>query len=411
MIRTCSGEAVLMAAISGRALAESARRGGYLPLVADFFCDQDTVAAAAAHVQIDGSFARGFRETELMTALERLAAQHAPIGVVCGTGFEDRPHMLAKLAQRWRLYGNDADKVAQVKDPELFAEICRRCDVPFPRISLQPPARDGFVAKRRGGSGGAHVSNHIVSNHIVSNHIANHLADASEREARDGIYYQARVPGRPMSALLLANGVSAIVLGFSAQWANPTPCQPFRYGGAVQPADIPPDVAMRLEKAACRLASGLSLTGLNSADFMVDGDDFWIVEINPRPGATLDIFEAAGSGAMAESHSLFALHMAACRGDLVDAAPRLAGAKASAICYAARDVTIPDGFAWPDWSADRPNGGLAISAGEPLCTVHAGAAVAVDAKALVEERLALIDTWVCGWTQNSEGGPDHEQHR
>jgi predicted ATP-grasp superfamily ATP-dependent carboligase len=400
MTRTCSGEAVLMAAISGRALAESARRGGYLPLVADFFCDQDTVAAAAAHVQVDGSFARGFRETELMTALERLAAQHAPIGLVCGTGFEDRPQMLAKLAQRWRVYGNDADNVARVKDPELFADVCRRCDAPFPGISLQPPARDGFVAKRRGGAGGAHVVNHV----------ANHLADASEREARDDIYYQARVPGRPVSALLLANGVTAIVLGFSAQWANPTPRQPFRYGGAVQPADISPDLAGRLEKAACRLASALSLTGLNSADFMVDGDHFWIVEINPRPGATLDIFEAAGSGSMGASDSLFALHMAACRGDLVDAAPRLAGAKASAICYAACNVTMPDDFAWPDWSVDRPNGGLAIKAGEPLCTVHAGAAAAVDAKALVEERLALIDTWMRDWTQ-SGGATDHEQHR
>jgi predicted ATP-grasp superfamily ATP-dependent carboligase len=340
--------------------------------------------AAQAHVQVDGSFADGFRERELMTALERLAAQHAPMGIVCGTGFEDRPQMLAQLARRWRLYGNDADKVARVKDPEIFAAICCRCGVSFPEISLQPPAREGFVAKRRGGSGGAHV------------------ADASRSTVRDDIYYQARVPGRPVSALLLANGVDAVVLGFSAQWAHPTSRQPFRYGGAVRPADIPADVAARLEKAACRLASAFSLTGLNSVDFMVDGDDFWIVEINPRPGATLDIFETCGSGA--GRSSLFAQHMAACTGDLIDEAPRLDGAKASAICYAAVDVTAPDRFKWPAWSADRPNGGLAIKAGEPLCTVHAGAATAADAKALVDERLALIHTlmrtWTFAWTQD-----------
>src|SRR5579871_441863 len=151
-------KAVLMAAISGRALAESARRGGYLPLVADFFGDQDTLAAAAAHVQVDGGFAKGFCAPELTAALEKLAAQHAPIGIVCGTGFEDRPHVLSTLAQRWRLYGNDADKVARVKDPEIFASVCRSCGVPFPEVSLQPPAREGWVAKRRGGSGGAHVA-------------------------------------------------------------------------------------------------------------------------------------------------------------------------------------------------------------------------------------------------------------
>jgi predicted ATP-grasp superfamily ATP-dependent carboligase len=153
----------------------------------------------------------------------------------------------------------------------------------------------------------------------------------------------------------------------------------------------------------------LSLTGLNSADFMVDGDDFWIVEINPRPGATLDIFETGPLpslprklGREGTRHSLFSLHMAACAGDLIDEAPPLDGARASAICYAVRDVTVPEQFAWPDWSADRPNGGLAIKAGEPLCTVHAGAATAADARALTDERLALIDAWTRGWTQDAK---------
>jgi predicted ATP-grasp superfamily ATP-dependent carboligase len=284
------------------------------------------------------------------------------------------------LAQRWRLYGNDADKVARVKDPEIFASVCGSCGVPFPQISLQPPAREGWVAKRRGGSGGAHV------------------AHALDGDARHDTYYQARVPGRPISALLLANGIAAVVLGFSAQWVSPTRRQPFRYGGAVRPADIPPELADRLAKAACRLAAALSLTGLNSADFMVDRDDFWIVEVNPRPGATLDIFEI--SGVETRGCSLFSLHMAACTGDLIDEAPRLEGARASVICYAACDFIAPDRFEWPVWSSDRPNGGIAIRAGEPLCTVHADAAAIVEAKALAEARLAVINTWMREWTQD-----------
>jgi predicted ATP-grasp superfamily ATP-dependent carboligase len=367
-------ESVLLAAISGRALAQSARRGGYLPLVADFFADQDTVAAAHACARIDGGFSQGFREPDLTAALERLAAQRTPIGIVCGTGFEDRPHLLEQLGDRWHLYGNGAGTVARVKDPTHFASVCRFCDVPFPEISLRPPERKGFLAKRRGGSGGAHVAN------------------ASGSSSREDVYYQAHVPGQPVSALLLANGVSAIVLGLSTQWANPTSRQPFRYGGAVQPADIPLGVARRIEKAACRLAAALSLTGLNSADFMVDGGDFWVVEINPRPGATLDIFETGDVETGRDS--LFSLHIAACSGDLVDEAPQLDGAKASAICYAARDLTAPHRFGWPDWSADRPNPGIAIGAGEPLCTVHADACSAADAKALLDERMALIHAWM-----------------
>jgi predicted ATP-grasp superfamily ATP-dependent carboligase len=368
--------AVLIAAISGRALAVSARRGGYLPLVADFFGDQDTAAVAQRHVTLGGELAQGFREHELMEALEHLALQYAPAGIVCGTGFEDRPQLLARLAQRWPLFGNSADKVARAKDPEIFAALCRDCGIAHPRVSLSPPAaRNSWVAKRRGGSGGRHV------------------AAASAKEFGEGVYYQSRVPGKPVSALLLANGVSAIVLGFSEQWACPTPRQPFRYGGAVRPAAIASGLAERLAQSACGLAAALSLTGLNSADFMVDGDDFWILEINPRPGATLDIFEADGA-------SLFSLHTGACAGDLPDEPPRLDGAKASAIFYADRDVIAPQRFEWPNWSADRPNAGIAIKAGEPLCTVHAVAATGVEARALVDERLASVHIWTHDWAHD-----------
>jgi predicted ATP-grasp superfamily ATP-dependent carboligase len=370
-------EAVLIAAVSGRALAVSARRGGYLPLVADFFGDQDTAAAAEAHVPFGGGLIHGIREHQLIEALERLAAQYAPIGVVCGTGFEDRPHMLARLAQRWRLFGNSANAIAMVKDPKIFAGFCRDCDIAHPPLSSSPPpAGEDWLAKRRGGSGGIHV------------------AAASGKEFEKDTYFQCRVPGTPVSALLLANGVSAIVLGFSAQWACPTSRQPFRYGGAVRPADVASGVAKRLSESACRITAAFSLTGLNSADFMVDGDDFWILEINPRPGGTLDIFEPDGG-------SLFLLHMAACAGDLIAEPPHLDGAKASAIFYAERDVITPARFEWPDWSADRPNAGIAIKAGEPLCTVHADAGTAMEAKALVNERLSLIHTSMDGWAHEN----------
>ncbi len=378
-------EAVLIAAVSGRALAVSARRSGYLPLVADFFGDQDTVSAAQACEPLEGGFAQGFREHQLVEALERLAARHAPIGIVCGTGFEDRPHLLARLAQRWQLFGNDADTVAMVKDPHVFAAICRDCDIAHPRVALSPPpAPAGWVVKRRGGAGGCHV------------------AVSSGKECREGVYYQSRVPGAAVSALLLANGVSAIVLGFSAQWSCPTLHQPFRYGGAVQPADIAPGVADRLADAACRLAGRLSLKGLNSADFIVDGDNFWVLEINPRPGATLDIFET-------EERSLFALHITACRGDLIVDAPRLDSAKASAIFYAGDDVIAPAGFEWPKWCADRPSAGVAIKAGEPLCTVHASATTAMEARTIANERLALVETWTHHWTHDRMRMKSHEQ--
>jgi len=67
--------AVLIAAVSGRALAASARRAGFVPLVADCFADDDTLALAHTHVRLRWGAARGIDAGELLEALERLAAR------------------------------------------------------------------------------------------------------------------------------------------------------------------------------------------------------------------------------------------------------------------------------------------------------------------------------------------------
>jgi predicted ATP-grasp superfamily ATP-dependent carboligase len=359
--------AVLIAAASGRALAQSARRAGYLPLVADFFADQDAAALAHAVVRIEHGLARGMDEDRLLAACETLARSRQPIGVVYGTGFEDRPQLLARLGERWRLVGNDPQTVARVKDPHAFAALCRDCDIPHPDTIPSPPREPGgWLAKRKGGAGGSHI--------------ASVTAQAS---ANDQFYFQRAAPGMPVSALFLADGRRAMVLGFSTQWASPTARRRFRYGGAVRPAALAPGAADALAAALQRLMQAIPLVGLNSADFLVDGDEFRLLEINPRPGATLDVFEPAEG-------SLFALHVAACEGQLTSTLPRFDGACAAAIVYAERDIAAAPAMQWPDWTADRPQPGTAIKAGEPLCTVKAAAATAAAAKARVDERLATV---------------------
>jgi predicted ATP-grasp superfamily ATP-dependent carboligase len=359
--------AVLIAAASGRALAQSARRGGFLPLVADFFADQDTAALAHDVVRLEHGLAHGMQEHSLLAALETLDRSRQPIGVVCGTGFEDRPQLLARIGERWRLLGNAAQTVARAKDPAAFATLCRDCDIAHPDTVASPPGEAGaWLAKRKGGAGGGHIAR------------AN-----THRRANGEYYFQRATAGMPVSALFVADGRRAVTLGFSTQWASPTGRRPYRYGGAVRPAVLAAAVADALVSAVQRLMQAIPLVGLNSADFLVDGDEFRLLEINPRPGATLDVFEPTEG-------SLFALHVAACEGRLSDAPPRLDGACAAAIVYAESDIVASPTTEWPDWTADRPVPGTAIKAGEPLCTVKATAATAAAAKDRVDERLAMV---------------------
>ncbi len=203
------------------------------------------------------------------------------------------------------------------------------------------------------------------------------------RPPRRGYYLQQRIAGQPISALLLANGRDAQVLGFSEQWAAPLPGRPFRYGGAVRPAALGPALASDMAASAARVASASGLIGLNSADFLVRQDGFTLLEVNPRPGATLDIFAEA-------EPMLFDMHVRACTGRLPEAMPVFPGAAGSEVVYVPRRCALPEGFAWPDWAADRQPPGIAVPAEGPLCTVQARADDAKSVRRLLRERVAEI---------------------
>jgi hypothetical protein len=122
------------------------------------------------------------------------------------------------------------------------------------------------------------------------------------------------------------------------------------------------------------------LKGLQNADFLLQKDEFWLLEVNPRPGISLDCFDSD------PNLPLFAAHIRACEGFLPENAPVLQGTRACNVVYARRALTLPEEIAWPDWVADRPAGGSAIPAGAPVCTTLATSTDAAKAEALVTAR-------------------------
>jgi predicted ATP-grasp superfamily ATP-dependent carboligase len=376
------GASLLVVAVSGRALAASARRAGLVPLVADFFADADTRRIAHSCRKVAGDLKRGFEWKALAPALAALAeAAPSPLlGVVYGAGFEDRPALLAKIAERWPLLGNDESVVARVKAPEMFFAELARLGIPHPRTVMDPPAEAGdWLAKRQGGAGGSHV----VTSHIVTNQAATRRMGTGGRAA-GRIYFQEKVEGRPVSALFAGTGTSTRVLGFSEQWEAPTPGARWRYGGAARPAELSRDLEARLTESVERVAQCFALRGLGSADFLVNGDEARLLEVNPRPGATLDIFDS-------EADPLLRIHLEAVLDNRLPTALRnLPAATASAIVYATEPITVTQTMIWPDWTADQPGIGERIDKDRPICTVWARSRTKVEARRLVEERSSII---------------------
>lgn len=357
----------MIAAASARALAAAARGAGCRPLAADFFGDMDTQELCARSFPIENGLESGFTAETLIPALEALSRGEAPCGVVYGAGFEDRPELLAALARRWPVFGNTAGTVRRVKDPLRLAELCAKLKIPHPEVFMQRPRDCGeWLIKFAGGSGGTHVA-----------------PAASVPLSSENIYYQRMAKGDPVSILFLADGHSAQTLGFSRQWAAPAPGAPFRFGGSLRPAGLPAETERALRRAAEAVAAACGLRGLNSIDFLVDGKDWTLIEINPRPGATLDIFEDA-------TGSLFKAHVEACLGRLPKKPLQFPGAAAAAIAYARHDISSMPSMAWPAWAADRQKPQSRLRPHDPLCTVKAWAREPRRAYALAGARVKAI---------------------
>lgn len=365
-------DAILIAAQAGRALAEAARRAGLRPYVADLFGDSDTLAAAEAYQPLPGRFGAAAASGATLAALDRLAAVAGPaVGLVLGSGFEDAPNLIGHLAARHRLIGASSETVAALKDPLAFAALCGRLGVPHPAVATGPPEDpSAWLLKRAGGSGG------------------HHIRPASRPRAPEGHYLQARVPGRPHALNFLADGRTIRILAVTEQWCAPSPIRPYRYGGAlargigeapVLPAALVDTIAAGVE----RIVAATGLRGLGSADLLIDGAAWWLTEINPRPGATLDILDR-------RPMPLLAAHIAACLGAMPDPGPYPAGAAAAQICYADRELApVPD-LAWPDCVRDRPCPGSVVRRDAPLCTVLAEGADRAEVLALLETRTAQL---------------------
>ncbi len=360
--------AILIAAASARALAGAARRAGYLPLVVDFFCDTDTCDAAPAHRLVEDGLDLGFRRDTLLPALDALADPNEPIGFVYGAGFEDRADLLDEIGTRWRLFGNPPDVVRRVKDPPALAALCERLGIAHPETRLSRPADPaGWLSKSIGGSGGSHVT-----------------PASTTRECDAGaIYYQRVATGDPVSVLFLGDGREAQVIGTSRQWTAPARGEPFRYGGCLRPAELSAKVADRLDEAAHEVTRACGLVGLVSIDFLVEDDEVTLVEINPRPGATLDIFE--------DDHgSLVHAHVEACLGRLPREPFRFDGAAAAAVAFSRREIASMPPLDWPDWAADRQRPHTLLPADAPLCTIKAVGAEPAHARTLAFERRDII---------------------
>jgi predicted ATP-grasp superfamily ATP-dependent carboligase len=347
---------ILLVSVSARMLAELAVREGHEVIALDRFGDLDLQRLCPSVSNMRDLGGRGGM-AELVDAADGIAAD----AVVYGAGLENRPDLVERLAAGRTLLGCAPGTLRRVRDPAVLGASLRNAGLAYPRtFSARDAPRRADRARpwlrkpvRGGGGRGIRVWR-------------------GGRLAGD-VVVQERIGGLPCSAAAVADGRAAALLGVSEQLIGRRAlgARGFTWCGNVAPPRLPARERHALGEAAreicAHLAAAFGLRGLFGVDLVWDGTRAWVVEVNPRPSASLETLEAV-SGVRS-----FAAHLEACAGHL----PRLPAAAASeaqaagkAVVYATRDGRVLDTGDWADRGIrDVPHPGEPIGAGHPICTL------------------------------------------
>jgi predicted ATP-grasp superfamily ATP-dependent carboligase len=357
-------QTLLIMGNSGRAMAESAVRSGYQVTVLDGFCDQDTLAIAECW-----PISQEFQQLDLDIFVDEIVS-NAPkqaCGLVYGAGLEASTELLNRLKNHFPLFGNDPSVLELLRKPRRFFSLLKRLEIPYPEVSFTPPyaaAGKNWLIKRAGSCGGQGVA------YFNPQHSAADL----------NCYYQRCISGQTMSVLFIADGKRQRTIGYNRLGMSATNAPaPFLYSGAIGQVSFSSTQRQRLDDIVERLVSALALRGVNSLDFVLKDDEIFAIDLNPRPTATLDLYEHLLKDGWIKHH------IRACQGEL-PVVPMVGSAQVygQQIVYAPINLQIPLTVNWPSWVKDRPVPGARIVQGQPLCSLYADGVSATEVEKLLQ---------------------------
>jgi predicted ATP-grasp superfamily ATP-dependent carboligase len=370
-----SGEHLVIVGASARAAAFSALRAGLKPWCADLFGDADLRQVCPVRTIDRSRYPEGFLQ---------IAAEAPPGPCLYTGGIENHPTLVQALARQRRLWGNEAETLRQVRSPQRLFALLRSRRLPCLEIRTDPdglPLDGGWLSKPYRGSGGRGIS------------------PWRGQEWHDS-YFQEKASGSPLATVYLANRDTAQLLGVTRQlvgcdWLH---AGPFQYCGSIGPLVVSKSLATALTAIGSAIASGLHLRGLFGIDFIVQDDYPWLVEVNPRYTASIEVLEHALGIPFLELH----------RRVFDPASPALATAipasrlSAKAILFTPCPLTLPAHGPWQDAPArplvnqlpafaDIPSPGQFIRPRMPVLTFLATGDTEADCVALLRASAADLD--------------------
>jgi len=369
---------LLIIGASVRAAAESARRGGFTPCGIDLFNDRDLLTIADCRVSRD--YPRDLVE---------LSRQFPPMPFLFTGALENSPELIGQISRRHDLLGTSPDVLRRIRDPFLLFSALSSGG--FPTLDIRtadapPTDNSGWLIKP------------FASGHGMQIRLAGD-SHASQRE-----YYQRQHSGLSVGALFLANGSECRMLGCHQQFTGlpSEPTNPFRYCGAIAPAQVTSGIRREIRKIGNVLTEQYELQGLFGCDFVISDGTAYLLEINPRYTSAAELWE------LLLDRSLVADHVMVCRHQPLNAPltdplrdiPRRRIVKL--ILYAPHPCVVPEGLerflsGSPHAKlADLPPSGRRLNKGDPLCSLLAWGAGEEPCLQVMERVIAAVFRQ-CDW--------------
>ena len=401
-----AGQLVILGA-SVRALADSASRAGWDVHAADLFCDLDLQAIAKVAVPVahgTDDAATGY-PWSLITAAE----DFPPSTAWCYTGaIENHPDLIDAIARVRPLAGNPSDVVRRLRDPAELAPAASAAGLSFPETLSSPdgiPLDGTWLIKPLAGAGGRGIRRWTRA-------VADQTMPRATKANQLPIW-QRYTTGTPLSASFCFSEGATRLLGVSRQLIGEPWCHagPFAWCGAValQAAsgrtDTDPLIAS-LERLGDVLAERFRPVGLVGVDLVTDAAaSITVIEVNPRPTASMELFERSGAGSIAADHLAACGFATPSANTLKQPLPLPASTWAKAVLFAAEPTPVSQSLidclaretspwthadgGWPAL-ADIPRPGQTIASGAPVVTIFA-AGTTDDALAILRDRVARVD--------------------
>lgn len=353
---------VAVVGLSARMLAESATRAGLNIVALDLFGDRDTQRDAQHWFDI-GDGALSVDPDRLVAALQRAARLPNLLGFVTASGLEGLATRLSNTPGLPRIIGNTADEAAAVRNPERFFAMLDTMGIAHPEIARAMPDDSAqWLIKDANGCGGTHIV------------AANVISGAAMSATTQSTYFQRVCAGQPFSALFVAARREACVIGFAEQHVTSVGTLRYVHSGSLGPVDLPAHIVDQVETSIHAIVACTPLSGLNSLDFLLDGDTVRVLEINARPSATMALYEAASPRTW--PRGLLDCHIDAC---LNGRLPREPSSRlpprwraAQKVIYAPHAFVASARFSQTCFDdpacRDIPQSGTLIEAGQPVCT-------------------------------------------